>query len=119
MVETNSVKTIDIDRDDFNSYEYNRQFALENNIDLTSPFLNLYSKHEQVEVARKMIEKFDLLELEKRLWIRACAALIAGIVDCALVGTISHNNPSVLQKKVDENFIQLYRNTLITENYQS
>ena len=66
MVETNSVKTIDIDRDDFNSYEYNRQFALENNIDLTSPFLNLYSKHEQVEVARKMIEKFDLLELEKK-----------------------------------------------------
>ena len=48
-----------------------------------------------------------------------CALLIAGIVDCALVGTISHNNPSVLQKKWMKNFIQLYRNTLITENYQS
>ncbi|AKC75050.1 MULTISPECIES: hypothetical protein [Staphylococcus] len=114
LVETNSVKTIDIDRDDFNSYEYNRQFALENNIDLTSPFLNLYSKHEQVEVARKMIEKFDLLELEKEDYgFAACAALIAGIVDCALVGTISHNNPSVLQKKVDEKFysiVQKYSN---------
>lgn len=45
-----------------------------------------------------MIEKFDLLELEKDYGFAACAALIAGIVDCALVGTISHNNPSVLQK---------------------
>ena len=67
-----------------------------------------------------MIEKFDLLELEKEDYgFAKMCALIAGIVDCALVGTISHNNPSVLQKKVDENFIQLYRNTLITENYQS
>lgn len=83
LVETNSVKTIDIDRDDFNSYEYNRQFALENNIDLTSPFLNLYSKHEQVEVARKMIEKFDLLELEKRrLWIRGMCGV--NCRDCRL-----------------------------------
>lgn len=35
------------------------------------------------------------------------------IVDCALVGTISHNNPSVLQKKVDEKFysiVQKYSN---------
>lgn len=70
-------------------------------------------------MARKMIEKFDLLELEKDYGFAACAALIAGIVDCALVGTISHNNPSVLQKKWMKNFIQLYRNTLITENYQS
>ena len=65
-----------------------------------------------------MIEKFDLLELEKKT-MDSHVALIAGIVDCALVGTISHNNPSVLQKKWMKNFIQLYRNTLITENYQS
>ena len=61
-----------------------------------------------------MIEKFDLLELEKKTMdSQACAALIAGIVDCALVGTISHNNPSVLQKKVDEKFysiVQKYSN---------
>ena len=66
-----------------------------------------------------MIEKFDLLELEKEDYGFGMCALIAGIVDCALVGTISHNNPSVLQKKWMKNFIQLYRNTLITENYQS
>ena len=66
-----------------------------------------------------MIEKFDLLELEKKTMDSQRCALIAGIVDCALVGTISHNNPSVLQKKWMKNFIQLYRNTLITENYQS
>ena len=61
-----------------------------------------------------MIEKFDILQLEKEDYgFAACAALIAGIIDCALVGTISHNNPSILQKKVDEKFysiVQKYSN---------
>ncbi|MDN8760102.1 ATP-binding protein, partial [Staphylococcus aureus] len=90
-----------IDRDDINSYEYNRQFALENNIDLTSPFLNLYSKHEQVEVARKMIEKFDLLELEKEDYgFAAAAGVIAGFIDVVFVGTIAKGKDAKGLQKV-------------------
>ncbi|PNZ99178.1 ATP-binding protein, partial [Staphylococcus carnosus] len=45
LINVNQINTIDIDRDDFDSVEYNKEFAEKENINLDSPFLNLYSKN--------------------------------------------------------------------------
>src|SRR5699024_11776221 len=100
LIEINNINTIDIDRDDFDSVEYNKEFAEKENINLDSPFLNLYSKNEQVLVSSQIIEKFDLLQLDKEDYgFAALAALFAGIIDTTLVGTISAKNPSILQDR--------------------
>ena len=38
LIEINNINTIDIDRDDFDSVEYNKEFAEKENINLDSPF---------------------------------------------------------------------------------
>lgn len=103
IIETKEVTTIDIDRKDFNSYEYNRAFALENNIDLRNPFLNLYSKNEQVRISKEMIQKFEVLELDKSDYAFASAAgIIAGFIDTIFVGTIAKGKEAKgLQKYID------------------
>src|SRR5699024_7563691 len=117
LIEINNINTIDIDRDDFDSVEYNKEFAEKENINLDSPFLNLYSKNEQVLVSSQIIEKFDLLQLDKEDYgFAALAALFAGIIDTTLVGTISAKNPSILQKKVDNQFYNIV--TKFSKNQQ-
>lgn len=117
LIEINNINTIDIDRDDFDSVEYNKEFAEKENINLDSPFLNLYSKNEQVLVSSQIIEKFDLLQLDKEDYgFAALAALFGGIIDTTLVGTISAKNPSILQKKVDNQFYNIV--TKFSKNQQ-
>ncbi|AVO01001.1 ATP-binding protein [Staphylococcus simulans] len=115
MVEVEQINAIDIDRNDFMSAKYNRTFAKQENIDLNNPFLNLYSKTEQVKMTREIIRKFDLLELDNMDYgFAVCAGLIAGIIDVTLVGTIKKGTDAEgLQKIVDnkfEDFVTNYAN---------
>ncbi len=104
LINVNQINTIDIDRDDFNSDKYNKEFAKKENINIDSPFLNLYSKNEQVKVAEQMIQKFDLLKLDSDDYLFATSAgLIAGFVDTIFVGTIGKGkDASRLQNMVDK-----------------
>lgn len=104
LITVNQINTIDIDRDDFDSVEYNKEFAKKENINIDSPFLNLYSKNEQVKVAEQMIQKFDLLNLDSDDYLFATSAgLIAGFVDTIFVGTIGKGKDAKgLQKMVDK-----------------
>src|SRR5699024_9884528 len=104
LITVNQINTIDIDRDDFDSDEYNKEFAKKENINIDSPFLNLYSKNEQVKVAEQMIQKFDLLNLDSDDYLFATSAgLIAGFVDTIFVGTIGKGKDvKGLQKMVDK-----------------
>ena len=112
LVEIERVNTIDIDREDFDTVEYNREFAKLNNIDLSTPFLSLYSKTEQVRVASEVIDKFELLKLDDMDYMFATAAgLIAGFVDVIYVGTIAKGKDAKgLQKYVDTKVDDLVRN---------
>lgn len=112
LVEIERVNTIDIDREDFDTIEYNREFAKLNNIDLSTPFLSLYSKTEQVKVASEVIDKFELLKLDDTDYLFATAAgLIAGFVDVIYVGTIAKGKDAKgLQKYVDTKVDDLVRN---------
>ncbi|MCY1611883.1 ATP-binding protein [Staphylococcus pettenkoferi] len=103
LLNINKVNTIDIDRDDFDSDKYNIEFARQENINIDSPFLNLYSKNEQVRVAEQMIQKFDLLKLDSYDYMFATGAgLIAGFIDTFFVGTIAKGKDAKgLQKFVD------------------
>lgn len=104
LINVNQINTIDIDRDDFNSDKYNKEFAKKENINIDSPFLNLYSKNEQVKVAEQMIQKFDLLKLDSDDYLFATSAgLIAGFVDTIFVDTIGKGkDASRLQNMVDK-----------------
>lgn len=117
LIEINNINTIDIDRDDFDSVEYNKEFAEKENINLDSPFLNLYSKNEQVKVAEQMIQKFDLLKLDSDDYLFATSAgLIAGFVDTIFVGTIGKGKDAKgLQKMVDKGTEELVKKYALHE----
>ncbi|MGD6768480.1 ATP-binding protein [Mammaliicoccus lentus] len=117
LIEINNINTIDIDRDDFDSVEYNKEFAEKENINLDSPFLNLYSKNEQVKVAEQMIQKFDLLKLDSDDYLFATSAgLIAGFVDTIFVGTIGKGkDASRLQNMVDKGTEKLVKKYALHE----
>lgn len=117
LIEINNINTIDIDRDDFDSVEYNKEFAEKENINLDSPFLNLYSKNEQVKVAEQMIQKFDLLKLDSDDYLFAASAgLIAGFVDTIFVGTIGKGKDAKgLQKAVDKGTEKLVKKYALHE----
>ncbi|WP_256093339.1 hypothetical protein [Staphylococcus equorum] len=117
LIEINNINTIDIDRDDFDSVEYNKEFAEKENINLDSPFLNLYSKNEQVKVAEQMIQKFDLLKLDSNDYLFATSAgLIAGFVDTIFVGTIGKGKDAKgLQKMVDKGTEELVKKYALHE----
>lgn len=112
LINVNQINTIDIDRDDFDSDEYNKEFAKKENINIDSPFLNLYSKNEQVKVAEQMIQKFDLLKLDSDDYLFATAAgIIAGFVDTTFVGTIAKGKDAKgLQKFIDTKAESLVKN---------
>ncbi|WP_114604251.1 ATP-binding protein [Staphylococcus sp. EZ-P03] len=111
LVEVNQVNTIDIDRNDFMTTEYNRAFANQENIELDNPFMNLYSKTEQVRITREIISKFELLELDKMDYLFAAGAgVLAGFVDAIYVGTIAKGKDAKgLQKFVDNQVGKLVR----------
>lgn len=117
LITVNQINTIDIDRDDFDSDEYNKEFAEKENINLDSPFLNLYSKNEQVKVAEQMIQKFDLLKLDSDDYLFATSAgLIAGFVDTIFVGTIGKGKDAKgLQKMVDKGTEELVKKYALHE----
>lgn len=112
LIKVNNINTIDIDRDGFDSVEYNKEFAKKENINIESPFLNLYSKNEQVKVAEQMIQKLDLLQLDSDDYLFATAAgIIAGFVDTTFVGTIAKGKDAKgLQKFIDTKAESLVKN---------
>lgn len=117
LINVNQINTIDIDRDDFDSDEYNKEFAKKENINIDSPFLNLYSKNEQVKVAEQMIQKFDLLKLDSDDYLFAASSgLIAGFVDTIFVGTIGKGKDATgLQKMVDKGTEELVKKYALHE----
>lgn len=91
----------------------NRRFAEENDIDLSNPYLEMFSNVEQIQIRRDLIEKYDLLQLEKEDYLFASAAgIIAGFIDIAFVGTIRTGSDATgIQKGVDagvEKIVQWY-----------
>ena len=103
LIELDKVTTIDIDREDFDSIQYNREFAQLNSINLDSPFLTLYSKTEQVKIANQVVQQFDLLELDDMDYLFATAAgVIAGFVDVMYGGTIAKGKDAKGLQKISE-----------------
>ncbi|MDU0449995.1 ATP-binding protein [Staphylococcus haemolyticus] len=117
LIELDKVTTIDIDREDFDSIQYNREFAQLNSINLDSPFLTLYSKTEQVKIANQVVQQFDLLELDDMDYLFATAAgVIAGFVDVMYGGTIAKGKDAKgLQKIVDKSTEELVKKYALHE----
>lgn len=112
-IENTKVDTIDIDRSDFETRKYNENFAELENINLNNPFMNLFSKIEQIEMASETINQFDLLRLDNHDYLFASAAgLISGFIDVIFVGTIKKGNEAQgLQNFVDSrvsNLVEKY-----------
>lgn len=84
----------------------NRDYAKAQGIDIDAPFLKMFNGLEKLEVAEQLVEKLDLLKLDKMDYgFAAAAGLIAGIIDVILVGTIKKGDKAEgLQKKMDQMF---------------
>lgn len=89
--------------------QQNKEFAEENNIDLSSPFFSMFSNVEQVQMANILTNKFELIQLDKYDYLFATGCgLIAGFVDAMFVGTIKKGKDAEgLQKGVDNLFDKL------------
>lgn len=68
----------------------NLEFAKKYELDLSDPFMAMFSTYEQNVISNELAEKFDLLRLDKYDYAFASfVGVLGGIVDILLVGTAS------------------------------
>lgn len=85
----------------------NKAYAQKYNIDLSNPYLESLSNIDKTIITNELIEKFDLLQLDKYDYAFATAVgIITGVVDILLVGTATNDitNQSKLSKHTDRIF---------------
>lgn len=82
------IETQDIHHSYEEMRESNIAFAKKYDVDLSNPFMAMFSNVEQEIISRELAEKFDLLRLDKYDYAFAAGVgIIGGVVDILLVGT--------------------------------
>ncbi|WP_051932739.1 MULTISPECIES: hypothetical protein [Lactobacillales] len=89
----------------------NDAYAKDHDIDLSHPFVSMFSDVEFVEISQQMVEKFELLTLDKEDYaFAASAGVIAGLIDAIFIGTIKTGTDATgLQKIVDDGFSKMVK----------
>lgn len=100
QIQTDIVETQDISGNFNDMKKSNIEFANKYELDLSDPFMAMFSNSEQVVIANELSEKFDLLKLDKFDYaFAAFVGLIGGIIDAVFIGTAT-KNPSESGKLV-------------------
>lgn len=115
--DNDSIETIDVGESWNEFYQNNIYYAQNHNIDLTSPYMKMFTNNELAYFNREMIEKFDICELDQYDYAFAVSCgIIAGLIDVFLVGTISQEcNDSKLVNAVDGAFDKIVMKHAKTE----
>lgn len=109
LIDVEGISTPEIYQDWDTAVISNRKIAELYGIDLSNPYLSMFSNVEQVQIAKDLTNKFDLIKLDKYDYLFATGCgLIAGFIDAMFVGTItSGTNATGFQKGVDNVFDKL------------
>lgn len=106
-----TIETPELSFDWQKSIEINAAYAKEHDIDLSHPFISMFSDVEFVEISQQMVEKFEILTLDKDDYAFATSAgIIAGLIDAVFVGTIKTGTEATgIQKIVDDSFSKMVK----------